>query len=398
MTKRQEDVSKPDLCVFIGRFEPLHAGHIKVIQDGLDSAPFMVVLVGSANEPRTYRNPFNADERALMIKESFGNNSRLIVLPLEDSTYNLNDWIERTHLTVAKAWKQIQERVPGAPEKPKVSLIGHSKDATSFYLNLFPKWGSINVPLARDLCATSIRKEIFGTKEMIFPELEAYEREGVRWSTQAYIDRYTEHARNRAMAFLNEDRAEGENAKLSPAVIEFMEAFIQTPDYKEVCAEFAFVARYHFQWRHAPYEPSFNTADALVVQSGHILMVKRNHFPGKGLWALPGGFIERDEVSRQTALRELDEETGIKVPEAVLLGHIKASEVFEEPFRSSRGRTTTQAYLIHLKPGQLPKIKKGGMGEDEEAQKVAWILLSDLRRDKCFEDHYSIISKMTAGI
>lgn len=400
MTRHEKAPAPPDLCVFIGRFQPLHAGHIKVIQEGLDRASFMVVLVGSANEPRSYRNPFNAHERAQMIRESFGNNARLIVLPLEDSAYNLNDWLERTYRAVDAAWAQIKSSHPAAPEHPSISLIGHAKDATSFYLNLFPRWHSINVPQSRVLCATSIRKEVFGTNEMIFPDLLEREKEKKEkdWSTEEYVARYTELAHAKASEFLAGDRALENDALLSPQVSDFLVGFIETEDYKTVCAEYAFVARYHFKWRHAPYTPSFNAADALVVQSGHVLMVKRNHYPGKGLWAMPGGFVEPDEVCEETALRELDEETGIKLPPAVLRGHIKAREMFDAPYRSSRGRTITQAHLIHLDPGPLPKVKKGGMGEDEEAQKVAWILLSDLRRDKCFEDHYAIISKMTANI
>lgn len=392
--------TQPDLCVFIGRFEPLHVGHVRVIQEGLNRASFMVVLVGSANEPRSFRNPFNAAERAQMVRETFNNNPRLIVLPLEDSSYNLNDWLDRTHLAIDAAWSQIKAQHPDAPTAPSVTLIGHAKDATSFYLNLFPTWGSINVPQEHLLCATSIRKEIFGTKEMIFPELEQREREQKKWSTQEYIDRYTELARAQAQAFLaNEgNRVDGSIASLTPPVISFLETFILSEDYKTVCAEYAFVARYHFQWRHAPYAPSFITADAVVVQSGHVLMVKRNHYPGKGLWALPGGFVETTEYPLEGALRELNEETAIKVPPAVLRGHIKKHEVFDDPYRSSRGRTETHAYLFHLDPGPLPKIKKGGMSEDEEAQKIEWVLLSKLRRNQCFEDHYSIISKITAGI
>jgi bifunctional NMN adenylyltransferase/nudix hydrolase len=392
--------SQPDLCVFIGRFEPLHAGHVRVIQEGLDRALFMVVLVGSANEPRTFRNPFNVAERTKVIHETFGNNDRLIVLPLEDSAYNLNDWIDRTHQVVEAAWAQIKAQHPAAPDTPSISLIGHAKDASSFYLNLFPVWGSINVPQLHRMCATTIRKEVFGTKELIFPELEERERKKEKWPTEEYIDRYTELARENAQRFLATERAliGEEGANLTLPVLDFLDGFILTDDYRQVCAEYAFVARYHFSWRHAPYAPSFITADAIVVQSGYVLMVKRNNFPGKGLWALPGGFVETDEYIFEGALRELNEETAIKVPPAVLRGHMKAKEVFDAPHRSSRGRTATHAYLFHLDPGPLPKVKKGGMKEDDESQKIAWVRLSQLRRDQCFEDHYSIITKMTAGI
>lgn len=56
-----------DLCVFIGRFQPFHRAHQGVVEAGLRQAGRVLVLVGSANEPRTLRNPFTAEERMAMI-------------------------------------------------------------------------------------------------------------------------------------------------------------------------------------------------------------------------------------------------------------------------------------------------------------------------------------------
>ena len=47
-----------DLCVFIGRFQPFHAAHLKVVQMALQHGRFVLVLVGSAGAPRSHRNPF----------------------------------------------------------------------------------------------------------------------------------------------------------------------------------------------------------------------------------------------------------------------------------------------------------------------------------------------------
>src|SRR3546814_1536678 len=48
-------------------------------------------------------------------------------------------------------------------------------------------------------------------------------------------------------------------------------------------------------WEGSPYPVIFNTADAIIVQGNKLLMVKRRGYPGKGLWALPGGFLNHRE-------------------------------------------------------------------------------------------------------
>ena len=54
---------KFDLLVFIGRFQPFHNGHNKVIEQALRDAKHVLVLIGSANIPRNIRNPFTFQER-----------------------------------------------------------------------------------------------------------------------------------------------------------------------------------------------------------------------------------------------------------------------------------------------------------------------------------------------
>lgn len=405
---------KPNLCVFIGRFEPLHAGHCRVIQEGLDKADHLVVLVGSANEPRTFRNPFNTAERVAMIQETFGHHPRLKVLPLENSEYDLNEWIERTQRTVDQAWADLRAGDPSLPKRPQVALIGHAKDATSYYLNLFPRWSSLNVPHHHLLSATDIREKLFGNLAMIRPELDAaflskleeairknqleeLLRQMAGITTDAYLERYTTLAQAQARAYLAAQRAAGEQAEVPSSVLTFLEDFVGTEGYLLAAYEYAFVAKYHYAWRFAPYSPTFATADAVVLQSAHVLMVKRKYYPGKGLWALPGGFVDAGETFETAGLRELEEETGLKVPPAILKGSIQARELFDDPNRSSRGRTITCALAIALKPGPLPKTKKVGAADDgdEETLGIAWRSLADLRREECFEDHYSIAKKMS---
>lgn len=55
---------------------------------------------------------------------------------------------------------------------------------------------------------------------------------------------------------------------------------------------------------------------------GRILLIKRGHEPGKGLWSVPGGRIEPGETDEQAVVREVREETGLEVECGPLLGAI----------------------------------------------------------------------------
>jgi 8-oxo-dGTP diphosphatase len=63
-------------------------------------------------------------------------------------------------------------------------------------------------------------------------------------------------------------------------------------------------------------------ATCIVVTNAknQVLLVKRNVDPKKGMWCLPGGFIELGEGPEEGALRELAEETGLKGRNPILLG------------------------------------------------------------------------------
>jgi bifunctional NMN adenylyltransferase/nudix hydrolase len=168
----------------------------------------------------------------------------------------------------------------------------------------------------------------------------------------------------------------------------FLLDFAHTDEYRQIIKEREFVETYKKQYASLPYPPIFSTADAVVVQSGHILMVKRRAEPGKGLWALPGGYVNAntDKSVEAAMLRELREETQIKVPAPVLKGSIVRSKVFDAIDRSPRGRIITHAFHIQLPDGELPRVK----GSDD-AEKAKWVPIAEVQSDQCFEDHYEIL-------
>ena len=172
-----------------------------------------------------------------------------------------------------------------------------------------------------------------------------------------------------------------------------MESYKQNEFFPIIKREFEYLRKYKEDTRFVgvSYDPVFVTTDAIVVQSGHILVIKRGFQPGKGLLALPGGFVQKDLTLEDNAVKELKEETRINVPVAVLKGSIKAKKEFDFPDRSQRGRTITFAYFIELEPSLkdgLPRVKGG-----DDASKAFWLPLSALgeMEEQFFEDHIHII-------
>jgi bifunctional NMN adenylyltransferase/nudix hydrolase len=274
----------------------------------------------------------------MILNATAGLSMRVYVEPNIDTIYNDQAWAVRVQGIHSKY------RCLGT----KDAIIGHKKDDSSFYLDMFPQWDFVNVEQIEPLGATDIRDLYF--------------------------------KRDANMRFIQ--------GVVPETTFDFLNRFKETPEYEQIIREREFIENYKKQYASLPYPPIFVTADAVVIQSGHVLMIKRRSEPGKGLWALPGGFVNAntDKSVEAAAIRELREETGIKVPAPVLRGSIVRSKVFDAINRSARGRTITHAYHIELPDGELPKVK----GQDD-AEKARWVPIAEVKSEECFEDHYEII-------
>jgi bifunctional NMN adenylyltransferase/nudix hydrolase len=331
---------KYDTLVLIGRFQPLHTAHLEIIKRATALTDQLVIVCGSANQPRTYKNPFTFEERAGMIRAATrGLNMQVYVEPNTDTIYNDQAWAVRVQGIVSKY----------ATLGGRVGIIGHKKDDSSFYLDMFPQWGYEDVALVEFLSAVDIR--------------DLYFKEQVNYKFIKGV--------------------------LPETTYDFLLDFAHTEDYRQIIREREFIAEHNKQYAGLKYPPIFSTADAVVICSGHVLMIKRRAEPGRGLWALPGGYVNArtDKSVEAAAIRELREETQIKVPAPVLRGSIVRSKVFDAIDRSPRGRIITHAFHIQLPDGELPKVK----GSDD-AEKARWVPIAEVRSEECFEDHFEIIS------
>lgn len=325
-----------DFGVFIGRFEPFHKAHLDSVRFALERCRALVIVLGSSNRARNVKNPWTALERAAMIRDSLSHeeNCKVKIIHANDYLYNDNLWVT-----------SIQRQIGEVVDNKSVVLFGHKKDASSFYLKLFPQWDFIETNIASSANASSIRDKFF--------QLDA--------------------------SFKDD---------LPPGSFTFLSEFKKTNEFERLYDEYHHIIAYKEAWRGAPFPPTFVTVDAVVIKSGHVLVVKRRGNPGRGLIALPGGFLNHDERARDGAIRELKEETGIKVTQQDLRDAIVNSSVFDHPDRSLRGRTITHAFCIDLGRGELPVVK--GM---DDAEKAFWLPLNEVDQRACefFEDHADVI-------
>lgn len=72
--------------LIIGRFQPLHKGHLAAIREALSACDDLIVMIGSAEESHTAENPFTAGERYQMLISSFRDDerSRMHIIPVRD--------------------------------------------------------------------------------------------------------------------------------------------------------------------------------------------------------------------------------------------------------------------------------------------------------------------------
>ncbi len=336
------------LGVFIGRFQPVHHGHIHVIIQGLQQCQRLIVLIGSIRRARSVKNPWSYEERVQMLTLALQEydqihhthyRERIIFQGIEDQMYNDAQWFSDVN-AIAKETATTADQ--------KIAVIGHYKDASTWYLAHFPHWPLLAIENYQQLNATPIRHAYF-----------------------------TAHFTTVA-------------AHVSQGVIDFLQQFSQTSEYHRLKEEYYFLLRYRQQWAHTPYPPIFVTTDSIVTCQNHLLLIRRGHHPGKGLWALPGGFLEVSERIQTGLLRELREETSIDVSDETLKKALKTQRVFDHPDRAQVGRVITHAGWFDLS-GDFPNVHAA-----DDAAAIQWYPLDKIReiQTQLHDDHYYIIKQL----
>ena len=186
-----------------------------------------------------------------------------------------------------------------------------------------------------------------------------------------------------------------EAADLPAPTVEFLREWVSHPVFDTVRADWRQIARERQAWSVAPYPVVLVTVDAVVRAGGHVLLIRRGRSPGKGLWAVPGGFLEPSEPVLDAALRELVEETGLPWSRRQALASLRGSHVFDHPERSQRGRVITHAYYFDLGNAAPPPVQ----GADDAAA-AEWVPLERLRtmEAQLHDDHFHILRTFLADL
>ncbi|MGC6492246.1 MAG: NUDIX domain-containing protein [Myxococcota bacterium] len=358
----------PQLAVVIGRFQPAHKHHVQTLLKAASAYDAGLILLGSSYRARDWKNPFRWEERSGLIDAACDD---LGVGPLfftkkgiKDYPYNDNRWVLQIQKTVEEHLQSAED-----PEVWEVVLVGANKDASTYYLELFPQWSHHFLEPTGSVSATTVRRAVYEddwetVAKLTTPNVCTWLK---NWAATAEGCRIREEyeAAQRGRLVLAYESADGSLTK-------------------------------------AAFPPLFHTVDVVLLHKGHVLLIERRSHPGKGLWALPGGFLNAGEWPREGAIRELREETRIHF---FLRGNRKRLEIspdwfndshqFANPGRSLRGRTITNAYQC-----VIPDRYEVEVQASDDAARARWFPLYDVLHTmdyELFEDHQAIVAHFALG-
>jgi bifunctional NMN adenylyltransferase/nudix hydrolase len=245
---------------------------------------------------------------------------------------------------------------------PKIGLYGYDKDSTTYYLRLFRDWDAVRCSNPTLFSGTHIRESYFSN--------------------------------------ICNEWLRGALDYVPAPVRDFLAEYHGTPAYKRVLEEYDEVRTIDASEASIKYKPIKTTTDALVVCQDHVLLVTRKNTPGKGLYALPGGYLVNGTQLIRNTLLELRQETAIDIPDEILQRCIIGSMlVNDDPHRDPRGHFITHASLIvipdeycHAGPGTgwtPPHVE----GRDDAAT-ARWVHSSKITRREMAFDHFGIIANL----
>lgn len=337
------------MTVCVMHAQPFHLGHQAMLAQALARPGQVVVALADAHQARTPATPFTLAEREAMLRNSLPAvaQARVHVLPLRNlpKREQREQSIERGVQALLDQWRWHGN----AP----VTLLDCARHADDPQVLRPGGWPCELLPPFPSLARQELLDLWLGAGPEVAP---------ASWDRLAQA--------------------------LPPASLSAMRQLSASPVFAELVEEWHMLKRYRQAWSAAPYPPTFVTVDAVLTCAAHVLLIERAQAPGKGLLALPGGFIDLRDSTWQSAVRELREETRLQLSDAELSAACRGKAVFDHPERSQRGRTITHAFHIDLGDVPLPFIEAA-----DDARDARWVPVTELIgwASRLHEDHLFIL-------
>ena len=349
-----------DYAVVIGRFQPVHNGHVALLQAGLQQARRLIVVAGSMHQPRSFKNPFTVTEREQMIRSALPvqEQARVHVVGVSDAPYDDAEWLQ----AVQNAVHAAMAAHGSDPATARVALLGHMKDNSSYYLRIFPHWQWLPFPNVAGIDATSIRHAYFSEEK------------------DAYL-------------------AERLSAMLPASTLDFLHSFRASPAWQALHVERAFLLDFWQQHRYANGSamPVLCLVQVVVLWRQQVLLVQRQQQPGRGNWALPEALLQAGERLLDAASRALHA-AGIEWPAATLQKYLSATAVWDAPGRNQLGDAISHALCVCW-PDDAPAPAGADQKQEAPHIHIQWQPFAQWQNMQplLHEDHYFIARHFLDG-
>lgn len=140
--------------VLIGRFQGFHNGHADIFRQVSGHFDQLIVLVGSTGQPRSYKNPFLYTDIKYMMdfNKLVSHRQSATIRAVADIPESDSQWVDRI---MKIAWSSCDY------SDATFTLIGHKKDGSSYYLDLFDTWDFFPVKDNTGISGVNIRDAYF---------------------------------------------------------------------------------------------------------------------------------------------------------------------------------------------------------------------------------------------
>tara|TARA_R110002073_G_scaffold309611_2_gene479935 strand:+ start:1125 stop:2141 length:1017 start_codon:yes stop_codon:yes gene_type:complete len=332
------------LSIVIGRFQPLHDGHLTLIEEARKQGDKTLILVGSPNKLPDYKDPFSYEERKQFLEDSLETLDEImdefIIRPLNDEPSD-DDWVANV----------IGEAISLEEDPTQVTIYTSKKDE-AFYRKtfLFPV-ETVNI---LDISATMIRHAWYTD---------------TLWTVEEYLPP--------SVTF---DMADHEDFERLAAESLSVDSMALT---KEEGHPFG-----------NPMEP---VSFAVILQGSELLVGRRGAPRGRGQLGLAGGYVEKNETTLEGCMREVREEMGVDLKHMITSGHAQClAQAVEENLGDLGTRTLGVNYLFVINPEIELEIQVDG----SETTEHKWLTTKDVYEDKelLFYNHNLVVKRLLSKL